>query len=247
MNNIKSAVILTYAELFSRGEMLKGEIFINKCIPLELQDDEDIVKLRDECNRRIDELRGWWIGRPYSGEYADANFDIFQKFTLAKEKIKEHLPHTGNILDIGCYSGIFIREMTKIGYSCTGIDIHKKLMKILEDKNTNKDNLRFEFGLADNLNFKDNHFDAVTAFDVLEHVFDLRKAIFEMERVCKPGGLIIINLPRMEEDYRDEAFEHLRMFSDSQISKIWGSKNNYSFELCQDELGRDTSFITYTK
>jgi 2-polyprenyl-3-methyl-5-hydroxy-6-metoxy-1,4-benzoquinol methylase len=243
----KESIITTYVELFTRGEMLKGANFINNCVPLELEEDEDIIKLREECNRRIEELSGWWIGRPYSGEYSDVAFDIFPKFVLAKEKIEKQFPFAGNILDIGCYSGVFIREMVKAGYACTGIDIHKKLMEILEAKNMDKVNLRFEFGLTDDLRFPDKYFDVVTAFDVLEHVFDIGTTIFEMERVCKPGGLIIINLPRMEEDYKDEAFEHLRMFSDNQIQKMWGKKNNYTFELCQDELGRDTSFITYTK
>ena len=98
----------------------------------------------------------------------------------------------------------------------------------------------------ENIPYSKSVFDIVTAFDVMEHVVDLDRALLEIERVCKPGGLIIINLPRMTSGYKDEAFEHMRMLSDQDIEEIWGKKDNYTFELCKDELGRDTSFITYT-
>ena len=86
----------------------------------------------------------------------------------------------------------------------------------------------------------------ITVFDTLEHVVDLDKSISEIERVCKSDGMVIINLPRMTLGYVDDSHEHMRMFDDDDINRIWGSKKNFNFEFCKDELDRPTSFITYT-
>ena len=110
-----------------------------------------------------------------------------------------------------------------------------------------KDGVVYLFSQAENLPIQNEKFDIITAFDVLEHVLDFDKALVEIERVCKKNGLIIINLPRMSIGYKDDSYEHLRMFSDKDVKRIWGKKKNYKFQLCQDELGRDTSFITYVK
>jgi len=57
--------------------------------------------------------------------------------------------------------------------------------------------------------------------------------------------LVIINVPRMTPRYKDEALEHVRMLGEKDINRLWGKNKDYTFELCKDELGRDTSFITY--
>ena len=46
-----------------------------------------------------------------------------------------------------------------------------------------------------NLTFDDGVFDYVLSFDVLEHVPDYRKAIGEIYRVLKPGGIFLFTVP----------------------------------------------------
>jgi ubiquinone/menaquinone biosynthesis C-methylase UbiE len=45
------------------------------------------------------------------------------------------------------------------------------------------------------LDFPDEHFDAIVCWSVLEHVPDPIRAIAEMRRVLRPGGIIWIQLP----------------------------------------------------
>lgn len=47
----------------------------------------------------------------------------------------------------------------------------------------------------EDLQFPDNHFNAVVCWSVLEHVPAPERAIAEMRRVLKPGGLIWVQLP----------------------------------------------------
>lgn len=45
------------------------------------------------------------------------------------------------------------------------------------------------------LDFADNTFDLVCAFDVIEHVEDDALAVSEMRRVCKKGGIMCVTVP----------------------------------------------------
>lgn len=56
-----------------------------------------------------------------------------------------------------------------------------------------KDGIRNED--VTSLTFADGTFDAVCTCDVLEHVFDFRKAFQELARVLKPSGWLILSVP----------------------------------------------------
>ena len=45
------------------------------------------------------------------------------------------------------------------------------------------------------LQFDDEQFDLVCAFDVIEHVMDDHLAVSEMRRVCKKGGIMCVTVP----------------------------------------------------
>jgi 2-polyprenyl-3-methyl-5-hydroxy-6-metoxy-1,4-benzoquinol methylase len=239
----KTAIIKTHRELFTRGEILKALYFVENCIPLWLQDDETINVIKAETTQRVAEIKSWnESGRPYPGVHATVDFSSFPKFIAARDAILAHI-ETGSLLDVGCYGGDFIRGMRQLGFACYGVDVHKELMEKLNKESDGEP--CYIFASLERLPLADKSLDVVTAFDVLEHVVDFDKALSEIERVCKSGGLIIINLPRMTYAYEDEALEHLRMFSDSDIQRIWSNRRSFKFTLCKDEFGRPTSFITY--
>ena len=56
-------------------------------------------------------------------------------------------------------------------------------------------NIRFVCGDATQLPFPDNSFDAVTMFDVLEHIPDDCRAVAEALRVLKPNGFLLVSTP----------------------------------------------------
>lgn len=237
----KDSVTRTYIELVTRGEILKAQKFINEMVPLWLKNDETIASLREEVNKLVNDIRGWHKdGREYPGIHAVVPFSTFPKFTIAKKLIEE-FAQIGSILDIGCYSGVFLKGIGDT-YERWGIDIHKKLLEILREE---REPISYVFGTAEDIPLPPSKFNIVTAFDVLEHTLDLDRAIEEIERVCKPGGLIIVNLPQMTKDYVDEVLEHTRMFDEEDISRIWGHKKGFKMEDCVDELGRPTWFFSY--
>jgi len=58
-------------------------------------------------------------------------------------------------------------------------------------------------GNAEALPFADNTFDAVAAFDVVEHCADEQQALAEMRRVLRPGGALLMSVPAYQWAWTD--------------------------------------------
>lgn len=99
------------------------------------------------------------------------------------------------VLDVGTGRGRFALGFAKEGANVTAIDISEKVLEIAR-KNTAEKNLqvKFEYGDAENLQFADGSFDIVCCMVVLGIVFNPKKVISELERVCKAGGLVIVSV-----------------------------------------------------
>lgn len=98
------------------------------------------------------------------------------------------------VLEIGCgITDIFMFLPERVSYY--GIDPSEFSIKKLKDTRLN---LNLAVGYAENLPFESNFFDVIFSFQVLEHLYDPKKALFEMVRVTKPEGFIIISAPNLE-------------------------------------------------
>ena len=230
--DIKTAFLTTASELFTKGEILKAERLFT-CLPLELQDDEDVRLLKSEIWGRVDTL----LNYAQNGRTEDEHCHIddvlgFPKFKRAVELIEGSRL---KILDVGCYTGGFLQHMQKLGHKCTGVDVHTNI-KIPK--------VKYVYVAAEHMNFKDE-FDVVTSFDSLEHSFCDESVKERMEDACKEGGLIIVHLPSMTPGYKDEAFEHLRMYSKDDIVGMFGMEKHFILEDCEDEHGNKTFLIHY--
>lgn len=127
-----------------------------------------------------------WAKETISG-YTE--FASIRKFKVIVDIISSINPD--NILDIGCGGGLFISELQKHGYKIIGIDISYNLLsKIRENK-------ILVCGRSELLPFKDNSFNLVLCTEVLEHIFDLDKALNEIKRIVKNNGYVIITVPNL--------------------------------------------------
>jgi SAM-dependent methyltransferase len=64
------------------------------------------------------------------------------------------------------------------------------------------------------LPFRSGCFDIVCAFDVIEHVQDDARAVLEMIRVCRPGGVVAVTVPafKLLWSHHDEVNHHQRRY-----------------------------------
>jgi len=94
-----------------------------------------------------------------------------------------------------------------------------------------QEGVRFVHGDATRLEFASASFDAVTMFDVIEHVPDDQKAMSEVLRVLKPGGYVLVSVPN--ENWRFPYYRFMKNMCPREAEKFaeWGHvRRGYSLE-----------------
>src|SRR3972149_5132617 len=130
-------------------------------------------------------------------------------------------PH-GIILDVGCGTGIMVSAFNKIR-TTYGLDFSLDGIKFCRQRNLNGTTL----GNVMHIPFRDESFDVVTCFDLLEHFEDDLAAINEIARVCKKGGSIITTVPAYQSlwSIHDISLHHKRRYSLSSYKKLFLAAN----------------------
>ncbi|TLD04119.1 hypothetical protein PgNI_11316 [Pyricularia grisea] len=97
-----------------------------------------------------------------------------------------------HVLDIGCGPGnltAHIAELVGPTGKVVGIDPSKERLALAQDLATNRSNLTFEVGQAEDLSrFADGSFDVVYVNATFHWIGDQARAVREFHRVLKPGG-----------------------------------------------------------
>lgn len=96
------------------------------------------------------------------------------------------------LLDVGCGSGWSTFAFAAAGYSATGIDLNPGAFEPPAHER-----LRLLPGSATAVPFPADEFDAVVCYQCLEHVPDPGRALDEMVRVCRPGGIVAVVGPNL--------------------------------------------------
>lgn len=129
----------------------------------------------------------------YLSNYEDRKYKFERRFLKRLGEI-ETIKKGGNLLDVGCSTGLFLRTVDKYSkhkWNLFGIDINKNSIKFAKTK------IHAEFYCTSlhKKRFKGNFFDCVTCFDVLEHDADIKGNLEEIYRILKPRGLLVIQAP----------------------------------------------------
>ncbi|MBI5492392.1 MAG: class I SAM-dependent methyltransferase [Deltaproteobacteria bacterium] len=95
------------------------------------------------------------------------------------------------LLDAGSGTGWFSRRAVELGARVTSLDVGEKILNEVKKK---CDTVRV-VGDVTNLKFPDRSFDCIVSTEVIEHTPDPAKAIKEMSRVIKKGGVLALTVP----------------------------------------------------
>ncbi len=145
--------------------------------------------------RRVEETHWWFRGR------RERALALADRFGLG-----------GRILDLGCGTGANARSFASRG-EVVALDVSIVAARFTRDRGCP----RVAVGDALRLPFRPAEFDAVLAFDLMEHLADDRGAMREVERVLRPRGMLLMTVPACPPLFgsHDRALHHFRRYGRS--------------------------------
>ena len=123
-------------------------------------------------------------------DFSRTRWNIWSEFGIFRDYIQDG----DKVLDAGCGNGRLLELLKDKKIDYLGVDISDKLIELAKKKYPQNN-----FLIADTLNlpFPDNNFDKVFSVAVLHTIpsFEFReKALLELRRVLKPGGLLLLTV-----------------------------------------------------
>jgi SAM-dependent methyltransferase len=129
------------------------------------------------------------------------------------------------ILDIGCSSGIFLKDLEQLGFKTEnlfGVDISEKAIA-----NCKKNGIQNSFVMdAQNISLTEK-FDIIIASDCLEHLENDTMAIQNWKQLLKNNGFLYVFVPAFQSLWseHDEVNQHFRRYTKNElITKLLDAK-----------------------
>jgi ubiquinone/menaquinone biosynthesis C-methylase UbiE len=127
--------------------------------------------------------------------YAKITLKDLKRHTFMAKQLVENIPVNGKVLEIAPGPGYFCIELAKLGnYQISGLDISKSFVEIARH-NAAEAGLKIDFrqGNASAMPFPENTFDFTFCQAAFKNFSEPVRAIAEMYRVLRPGGVSVIS------------------------------------------------------
>ena len=116
-------------------------------------------------------------------------------FPKVLEALGSPLSPKSKILDFGCGSGDLVVQLRNAGYQAHGVDLDDSFAENLSQTTPAGDVFRILGSSPYRIPFEDQSFDVVVSDMVFEHVQDYGRALAELRRVLRPGGVALHAFP----------------------------------------------------
>lgn len=137
----------------------------------------------------------------------------------------KNAPKDSKILDIGCSSGIFLKDLEALGFKIEnlyGIDISDSAIE-----NCKANGIQNSFVMdAQNITLTES-FDIIIASDCLEHLEDDKKALKNWKSLLKIGGTMYVFVPAYMSlwSYHDTINMHYRRYTNEELKSKLVAEN----------------------
>ncbi|APD06797.1 hypothetical protein UJ101_01278 [Flavobacteriaceae bacterium UJ101] len=120
----------------------------------------------------------------------DFAYQFAKKINLKNKKVVlQKYKASGKLLDYGCGTGDFLNYI-KDKFEATGIEPNEKAANFARKKSSLKITNQTDLS-----QFKNETFDIITLWHVLEHIPNLKEISIELKRILKEEGILIIAVP----------------------------------------------------
>jgi 2-polyprenyl-3-methyl-5-hydroxy-6-metoxy-1,4-benzoquinol methylase len=180
-----------------------------------------------------------------SQEYQDIVRDLgikshdYRVERFGKERVELMARHLAvprpRYLDVGCSTGFVVEAARDAGWDAVGIDLNPSAVEFGRDRGLDLQTVALENG-----GFDDASFDAVSLFDVLEHLIAPAETLRACARLLRPGGIVFMYVPNYD--------SASRLLMGKAAHFIWPTHhlNYYTPSTVQDLLAReglDTAYL----
>ncbi len=147
---------------------------------------EDLPRLYEES---------YWDGGGTAGGYASyAEMEALLAKTFAKRLRWLGAPAPGaRLLDVGCGPGAGLDAAKAAGWEAWGLDLSADAVVRAQARHGS----RVARGTLEDASFPAGFFDAITLFDVVEHVYEPRRLAAALASFLKPHGSVLIATPNV--------------------------------------------------
>lgn len=141
------------------------------------------------------EAMAQYVDREYASgpykEYVRARDLKLLTFRKRARQIVARQP-VGRLLDVGCACGYFVEAAVEVGLDASGLELSPVAIASSQDYVRP----RLMQGDVNHLvRQKLDRFDVVTAFDIVEHVFEPLQFLESLTPLLRPGGLLVLSTP----------------------------------------------------
>lgn len=106
-------------------------------------------------------------------------------------RIERHVGARGALLDVGCALGFFLAAARRRGWDVHGVDVSAHAAAYAREHL----GLDVRAGTIEEAGFAPASFDAVTMWDVVEHLPDPVSTLREARQLLRPGGILALSTP----------------------------------------------------
>lgn len=163
------------------------------------------------------------------------------------DMIERHVS-PGRLLDVGCYTGVFLAAARARGWQVQGVELSTWAVE------TARAHYQLEVaqGTLGAVHFPPAQFDLITLIDVIEHLSDPCAVLREAHRLLAPGGYVYVSTPNVDSQFArvmgrrwwSYRLEHVGLFGTGTLER---SLRECGFEIVERAVrGRDFTLGYWT-